>query len=338
MLLTCHLVCYAQPVTPAEWGLKRFALSDKKIGPVSFYVDTTNIRKKAPLLIYLQGSGGYPMVFFMEGDSFAYTTSTFDSELLRNKEKEYHVVMIDKPGLPFCDTVKTNDRDPYKILENYTPPAYYTENLSLEWRVQSARSVITYLIKNKFYNNSKIVVWGFSEGGQVVPKLAAEDKRVTHLVSVVGSGLNQLYDNIIGTRLKVAKGEYTHQEAQSEIDGYLFTFKDIYKNPKATDKTFSGHTYKRWASFCAEDPMVSLTKLTIPIYMLVGSADGNSPIYGLDYVPLEFARLRKENLTYEVCVGCDHFQTIVESHDEKLKGKNLGEEYRKKITQWLNSH
>jgi dienelactone hydrolase len=278
------------------------------------------------------------MVFFNEGDSFAFTTSTFDTDLLRDKAQEYHVAMIDKPGLSFCDTIRTNERDPYKILENYSPPDYYIQNLSLDWRVQSARAVISFLIKNGYFNSTKIVVWGFSEGGQVVPKLAAEDKRITHVVSVVGSGLNQFYDNIISARIKVAKGEYTHQEAQSEVDGYLSTFKEIYKNPAATDRTFSGHTYKRWASFCAEDPFVLLTKLSIPIYMLAGSADNNSPIYGLDYVPLEFARLGKENLTYDVCIGCNHFQTVVETTDENLKGKSLGDAYRKKISLWLNSH
>jgi pimeloyl-ACP methyl ester carboxylesterase len=337
-LFSLHLTAWTQPVTPADWGLKRFTLADKKNGPIGFYVDTTNIKQKAPLLIFLQGSGGYPMMFYVEGDSFAYTTSTFDVNLLSRMTKDFHFVMIDKPGLHFCDTIKSNERDPYKLMRNYTPPAYYTETLSLGWRVKSASAVITYLIKNKYFDNSKIIVWGYSEGGQVVPKIASEDKRVTHVVSVVGSGLNQFYDNLMSTRMKVVKGEYTHQEAQSEIDSYLYTFREIYKNPEATDKTFNGHTYKRWASFCAEDPYRILAQLTIPVYMLAGSADNNSPVYGLDYVPLEFARLKKNNLTYEVCVGCDHFQTIIESGDETLKGKNVGAEYREKILRWINTH
>lgn len=336
--VTLSPVVFSQPTTPASWGLKEFSLNDRKTGPVYFYVDTTNITKKAPLLIFLQGSGGYPMVFYNEGESFSFTTCTFDSELLRQQAKEFHFVMINKPGLHFCDTIKTNQRDPYKILENYIPPRYYTENLSMEWRVASARAVISFLIKNNFYDRSKIVAWGFSEGGQVVPRLAAQDKRVTHVVSVVGSGLNQFYDHIIKTRIKVVKGEYTHQKAQLEIDSYLFQFKEIYNHRNATDKTFDGHSYKRWASFCAEDPVKSLVQLTIPIYMVVGSADVNSPIYGLDYVPLEFARLRKENLTYDVCVGCDHFQTIIETPDDSLKEKSLGGEYLKKIAEWLNRH
>ena len=51
--------------------------------------------------------------------------------------------------------------------------------------------------------------------------------------------------------------------------------------------------------------------------MLVGSSDENSPIYGLDYIPLEYLRLGKNNLTYDVCVDCDHFQNRTTVKDGK---------------------
>ena len=47
--------------------------------------------------------------------------------------------------------------------------------------------------------------------------------------------------------------------------------------------------------------------------MLVGTEDANSPIYGLDYVPLDFIRADKTNLTYDVCVGCNHWLVSRES-------------------------
>jgi pimeloyl-ACP methyl ester carboxylesterase len=329
---------YAQPVYPKDWGLKRFTINDKTTGPIGFYVDTTNIKRKAPLLIFVNGSGGYPLCIYVESEKGGQLMTTFHSEMIGLVNKDYHLVLIDKPGLNFCDTVKIEGNDLSRVMETYQVPAYYNEMLSLSWRVNSIKAVISYLIKNGYHDGKKIIAWGFSEGGQVVPKLAADDKRVTHVVSVVGAGLNQFYDFITSVRVRVAKGELTHQQGQAEIDESLNTIKAIYADPTSTTKFFAGHTYKRWASFCSDVPLEHLSKLTIPIYMVVGSADVNSPIYGLDYVPLEFSRLGKKNLTYEVCVGCDHFQTIIETADEKERGKNVGREINGRILEWLGKN
>jgi hypothetical protein len=335
LMMSGFSVC-AQPVYPKDWGLKRFTINDKSIGPIGFYVDTTNIKQKAPLLIFVNGSGGQPLCIYIErGKGKSQIMTTFQSEMIGLVKNDYHLVMIDKPGFNFCDTIAVEGDDISNLLANYEAPAYYHKTLSLQWRVNSIKAVISYLIKNRYHDGKKIVAWGFSEGGQVVPKLADEDKRVTHVVSVVGAGLNQFYDFITSVRIKVAKGELTHQQGQAEIDELNKTFKAIYADPNSTTKFFSGHTYKRWASFCGDVPLEHLTKLSIPIYMVVGSADNNSPIYGLDYVPLEFLRLGKKNLTYEVCVGCDHFQTIIESADEKDRGKNVGAEINQRILGWL---
>ncbi len=327
-------VC-AQPVYPKDWGLKRFTINEKSIGPIGFYVDTINITRKAPLLIFVNGSGGYPLCIYIESEKGGQLMTTFQSDMIDLVGNDYHFVLIDKPGFNFCDTVQIEGNDPSQVMSTYQAPVYYHETLSLSWRVNSVKAVITYLIKNGYYDGKKIVAWGFSEGGQVVPRLATEDKRVTHVVSVVGAGLNQFYDFVTSVRVKVAKGELTHQQGQTQIDELLTTFKAIYADPNSTTKFFSGHTYKRWASFCGDVPLEHLRKLTIPIYKVVGSADVSSPIYGLDYIPLEFLRLGKKNLTYEVCIGCDHFQTIVESADDEDRGKNVGHEINQRILEWL---
>ena len=181
------------------------------------------------------------------------------------------------------------------------------------------------------WDGSKIVAYGYSEGGQVVPTLAVDDKRITHIISVVGSGLNQFYDSIVGWRIKAAKGEITQQRAQDSIDACFKQINDIYRHPNSTMLEYNGHSYKRWASFGQSAPFEKLRKLNIPIYMIVSTADNHSPIYGLDYVKLEFIRLGKTNLTYDPCVGCDHF---LNSNDN---GKmNNHRDYMAKILKWLD--
>ncbi len=204
--------------------------------------------------------------------------------------------------------------------------------LSLQWRVEATKKVISYLIKQKFWDNTKIVAYGYSEGGQVVPTLAVEDKRVTHIAAVVGSGLNQFYDGIIGWRIKAAKGEITQQQAQDSIDAGLKNVADVYKNPTATDKELGGHSYLRWASFCSIAPFEQLRKLTIPIYIVAATDDNSSPVYGLDYVLLDFVRLGKTNLTYEPCIGCNHYLTSIDN------GKEVSHDYLQKILLWVDKN
>ncbi len=166
---------------------------------------------------------------------------------------------------------------------------------------------INYLVKHGFWDKTKIVAYGYSEGGQVVPSLAVQDKRFTHIASLVRSGLNQLYDGIINWRIKAAKGELTQQQVQDSVEASFRRIAEIYKNPSATDKETGGHSYQRWASFGNSIPFEQLRKLSIPIYMVAASQDNSSPIYGLDYVRLEFMRLGKTNLVYDTCVGCNHY-------------------------------
>jgi hypothetical protein len=303
----------AQSVTPDGYGLKEYAITDKKLGLIQFYVDTVNILRKAPLFIEVNGSGGLPLCLYIQGKNFVTTPHTFSEELFSKTKDRYHYIILGKPGTSFCDTLNLDltvaeyQKNPSQVIFAHKPSREYTKRLSLYWRVQATQAVISYLIKHGFWDKTKIVAYGYSEGGQVVPSLAAEDKRVTHIASVVGSGLNQLYDGIIKWRIKAAKGELSQQQAQDSVEVSFRRIAEIYKNPAATNKETGGHSYLRWASFGTVIPFEQLRKLTIPIYMIAASLDESSPIYGLDYVRLEFLRLGKTNLVYDTCVGCNHY-------------------------------
>nr|WP_293833845.1 hypothetical protein [uncultured Arsenicibacter sp.] len=325
----------AQPVTPKEYGLKEFSITDKKLGLIRFYVDTVNIRRKAPLFIEVNGSGGLPLCLYIQGNKFVTTPITFNEELLSKTKEKYHYIILGKPGTSFCDTLNVDlsvaeyQKNPSQVLFVHKPSREYTKRLSLYWRVQATRAVISYLINHGFWDQKTIAAYGYSEGGQVVPSLAVEDKRVTHIASVVGSGLNQLYDGIISWRIKAAKGELTQQQAQDSVEASFKRIADIYKHSTVTDKETGGHSYQRWASFGTVIPFEQLRKLTIPIYMIAASQDDSSPIYGLDYVRLEFLRLGKTNLVYDTCVGCNHFLNSPEN------STSASVSYIDKILAWL---
>lgn len=308
----------AQPKTPDEYGLNKYCLKDNSLGDISFYVTKNGIKESKPLLILLDGSGHLPIYSYIkkdDGSSDIFGTIPFRYNKLSEK---YHVVLISKPGTPFLDSLKVNS---YKqFIEEYKPSMEYTKKLNLDWRVNSASKIIDFLSKKIKIKNNEIIVIGYSEGGQVVPKLALENKNINKIVNIVGGGLNQFYDFITAERLKVHKGIISADSAQNKIDSFNLKFKEIYKNPNATDKFWLGHTYNRWASFCKDIPLENMLKLDIPILLVSGGYDENSPITGIDYVELEFLRQGKENLTYKVYPNCDHW-----FNDQALETNRLTE-------------
>lgn len=298
-------VALAQPRTPEDFGLKPYQLEDNSLGTIHFFVTEHRITEDKPLLVFLDGSGHLPLFSLIkkpDGSRQLSSKITIDYDKLSNL---FHVVMISKPGIPFLDSLEAaNSRE---FRKKYPPSTEYVKRLSLDWRVASASSVIDYLSQNLSVKNNKVIAMGYSEGGQVAPKLATLNSKVTKLVNIVGGGLNQFYDLITEQRGKAQAGQITAIEAQTTIDSLMTVFRDIYANPKATDKTWWGHTYKRWASFCRDVPMDNMLRLDIPILLISGGKDQNAPIAGLDYVNLEFLRQGKTNLTYRVYPNCNHW-------------------------------
>lgn len=327
MGLLCAVVLQAQPKTPEEFGLKPFQIEDKALGTIDFFVTQDKISDSKPLLVFLDGSGHLPLFSLLkksDGSTGLSSKITIDYDKLA---RQFHVVMISKPGTPFLDSLEVNSSREFR--KKYPPSIEYTKRLSLDWRAESASKVIDHLFRKLSVKDNEIVVMGYSEGGQVVPKLASINSKVTKVVNIVGGGLNQFYDLITEQRGKAQQGLISSDAAQTAIDSLMAVFKDIYAHPESTDKTWWGHTYKRWASFCQDVPMDNMLGLDIPILLISGGKDENAPIAGLDYVSLEFLRQGKTNLTYKVYPNCNHY------FDDELTGDYRLEEMLDFVVAWI---
>src|ERR1700712_5536542 len=154
----------AQPVKPSDHGLKEFVLNDAKLGTIRFYMDTVNIKKKQPLFIEVNGSGGLPLCIYIKGKGFKSTYNTLNEQLKAATEQNYHYIILGKPGTPFCDTIKTGDDarhfDAHKLISGYQFSKEYTQKLSLYWRVGATKKVISYLIAKGYADGKKIVAYG----------------------------------------------------------------------------------------------------------------------------------------------------------------------------------
>lgn len=329
---------FAQGVAPKDWGLKSFHIKDTELGDISYYVTEKDIDREKPLLFVISGCRGLPTMLVVQCGDKSIQLGTVPPDQIQFFSEQYHVAFIGKAGTPFCDTVEVDEINPLKNLEDYQPSQEYIQKCGMEWEVKASSIALDSLCRTLRISENRVIAMGFSEGGHLAVKLAAENSRITHLVSVISNGLNQFYSSIINRRIDAATGKMTHQEAQAAIDDLYATYKEIYSDPRNKEKWYYGHPYQRWGSFCGDIPLTHLVKLEIPILLLNGSSDRNNPILQSDYVMLEFLRLGKTNLTYHVFPGCDHwFNEVVVKDGKKERISRRGEAF-KTISDWLASN
>ena len=107
---------YSQNITPELLGFEHHQLDSDQLGQVNYYLskDSANIQK--PLLVYLDGSGAFPL--FQKLQAGIGSTIVIDFQRLRN---DYKILLISKPGVPFIDEVESdkNGFPQYKEPEEY---------------------------------------------------------------------------------------------------------------------------------------------------------------------------------------------------------------------------
>lgn len=320
---------FAQKISPSKLGWKQYTLFSKQTGTVNFFVTEKEINKKKPVLLYLDGSGAYPLFqFTVRGIG---STVPIDYKKLAEK---YHVILISKPGVPFIDSVKMDARTGYPI---YKTPEEYNKKLSLDWRVNSANLVLSEISKNLLIDKSKIAVLGISEGFQVGAKLIALNKKITCAALLVGNGLSQFFDFIIQNRIDAQSGLIPDSVAQINIDSLMRISKAIYSDPKSTDKQWFGHTYLRWSSFCQSKPIDNILSINIPVCIVAASKDRNSSVLSTDYLYLESLRLNKTNVTYKVYPYDHSFNEIKTDEKGNIQSvKNHTREIVEEAIEWIN--
>ncbi|MEM9065918.1 MAG: hypothetical protein AAGB51_10560 [Planctomycetota bacterium] len=196
-------------------------------------------------------------------------------------------------------------------------PDLYHERNSLDDRVSRADVVISRLASVNDFQS--VVVYGHSEGAPVAAKLATANEHITHLGFWAGNALPDFFDAVLGIRAGVHSGELSGTEAQAEIDMALQYFSEVVsRDREGTEVDDFGYTNKRWWSY-AEPPINHLLALDIPIYVQVATDDESAPIESTYLIPLEFARQGKSNLSYNVCMGCDHGFFVVDQNGQRTR-------------------
>lgn len=277
-----------------------YSVVDKKLGKVEFCTFNSTIMEKKPLLIFIHGSGNLP-TFHVLPNQNSYNWCAFTE--LKNYKDKYHVIFVNKPDVALFDTVQSVNG-----IISYPMSNVFREKYSLEWRAEAASKIIDMACLLLPVDKSKVLVVGHSQGGQVAPKVALINKKVTHVALLNTNALSHLYDFVMQERLAAFTGDQSFEEAQLNVDSLFIDYSKIFANPQDKTSLWNDETYFRWASFSDETPLENMLKLKIPIYVVAGGKDlWGSFIMNTDYVKIEFLRYRKNNLTYKVYPNANHF-------------------------------
>lgn len=277
------------------------------------------VKDKSNILIFFHGSGPKPL--FQKGTIIDTLKKTVDGELKNEIKKstwfgttvpinldkipdDYVFIVISKKGVPFLD-----------IDKQFKPNRLYYQNEGLNYRVWQGDKVISYVTKKILKNPTKIVILGHSEGSDVVAKLGHKNKKVTHIGYWAGGSNTQYYEFALMIQKSVLKGEISQEQGFKEIDSLFSEMRKIQSDPNNTAKEWWGNSYRRWSEF-TEPPIDNLLKIKQPLYVAVGAKDQSVPFESSLLIPIEFIRLKKNNLTFKMFPNYNH-SFAIEPKNEK---------------------
>lgn len=305
----------------------------------TFAVVAREGKMKARKPIFLVRQGSLPIPLFTINPQNSRPSLTQLPISCYDHEDEFYSIMIAKPGVPligdraYLDTL-------FSTRTNPKPEMYTAEYLShnyLDYYVRQTNAVLDFVLKQHWADPKRIVVNGGSEGYLVAIKTAYSNPLVTHLIAFSGP-LDGRHQGIIREeRMKGYTGEYTQEESQRSVEGLQQEWIQICQDSLGTSAEF-GDPPRTTYSFSHSQNKDYLLSLNVPILIIYGTADVAST--SNDILPLEFARLGKQNLTLKAYPNHDHtFYKMSYDTDGKVVDKVYnGVAVEKDYFQWLAEH
>jgi dienelactone hydrolase len=284
---------FGQTKTPEEFGFRHIVLSykaDKVDILIKSKKGEENVPK--PLFFFCQGSLPLPLIKYHEND--IYGVFPFNPDSLSIK---YHLVIVSKPFIPvLVDYTTLSPGFNYIDSSGKFPKGYSDRNL-LSYYVPRNIAVLKYLQKQKWVTITQLVVAGHSEGSTVAAKMAADYKKITHLIYAGGNPLGRIM-SIIGH----SRESETNTDSTRFGEDELKYWEAVVKNKSNMDGS-QGDTHRATFEF-SQPPIKYLEKLKIPVLVSYGTKDWSAPFN--DFMRVDFIRHGKSNFTFQPYVGTEH--------------------------------
>jgi hypothetical protein len=169
---------------------------------IDFIVFDTKLESKKPVFLWCQGSLPYPLYVNSKEGTWLIGggITNFDVEKIK---KYYHLVVISMPKTPLI-AEENQLNDSYWYFGNSKDKNMPTEEFQkadfLENYTNRAIKVLNFLKKQKWVDNSKLIVAGHSQGSKVATKIAKNYKAVTKLGLFGANPFGRIDQNIRDSR------------------------------------------------------------------------------------------------------------------------------------------
>jgi pimeloyl-ACP methyl ester carboxylesterase len=221
---------------------------------------------------------------------------------LKEITKSYHLIIISMPKTPVIANEKNLNKSYCYIPYENEPDEFNIEYIKADYLdnyVRRADKVLKYLRKQKWIDNSKLVVAGHSQGSKVATLIALENKKVSHLGLFSPNPFGRIDQLIREYRKEAERKEITWVEANEKIEK---TYK-MYKESYSEESLIKDPYLLAWKSF-SRPFLNDWLKIKIPTFLAYGTHDIASDL--CDLVPLFYIQNSKENLTFKRYLNLEH--------------------------------
>lgn len=306
-----------------------FSLKQKK-DTIDFIVIDTITDVKKPIFLFCQGS--LPMPLFVKPEKkeiwmIAGGIKNFDIDEIK---KQYHLIVISMPKTPVLVNEKNVNKS-YCYIPNPNEPdefdKEYIESDYLENYEKRANEVLKFLRKQKWVDNSKLVVAGHSQGSKVATVIALNNKNVTKLGVLGANPFGRIDQKIRDYRKRAESKQITWDEADYQIENTYQMLRDSYNADTLKKQPY----LLAWKSFSR--PLLNdWLKIKIPTYLAYGTNDIASDL--CDLVPLFYIQNSKTNLTYKRYLNLEHNFFEVNDDGEANYEKEHWKEVMNDFVKW----
>ena len=247
-------------------------------------------RPQKPLLFFCQGSLPQPVIKYDEKG--LYPILPFDEQPFLDA---FHIAIVAKPFIPVIADATTLGKDftYYRDDKTQLPPSQYAQRNFLDYYVARNNFIIKQLARERWVDARRIVVVGHSEGATVAAKMAASNRKISHLIYAGGNP----YGRIL-SMLAQARAAEDNEEGNYILDYW----REVVENRNHI-RPGMGDSPKTSYDF-SQPQGQNMLQLDIPVLVSYGLKDWSAPYN--DLLQVEAIRAGKTNIAFRAYPGLEH--------------------------------
>ena len=247
---------------------------------INWYLSHPVNTNKSGIVVLAQGSGCQSVA------------TSQNIKLARSVFSEFTVLTVDKYG------VAAGDNPPDSSVTNCSK-TFYAHN-TMTQRVDDYLQILEVLRKLPWWNG-KLALFGGSEGGDVVARLAAATK--TDAVILLSTGGGTTFGELV--RQSIHEEMLRNSVPKEHWPQVETAFAEARKNPLSSE-IWAGSSYRFWADAIDRRPADDMLRSDAAFLLIQGGGDTSAPVSTARATLDLFAKAQRCNLTYWELAGYSH--------------------------------